>query len=194
MRFENELKRKSIHFFCGLCIPLGYYFFPEGHLNTGRLILLIITIGSWFVDVFRHYIPPLQNIFLKLFSVMLRPHEIQKISGASYLLLASTISIYLYPHDIAVMVLLFLVIGDTAAALIGKQYGKTPLWGKSLEGSFACFLVCFIIALMVTNFSVELCFFAAFIATLSELAPLPIDDNFRIPIISGLLVWAISGL
>ena len=93
--------------------------------------------------------------------------------------------------------IIFLVLGDMAAALIGVSFGgevaslKLGREGKkSVEGSLAMFCVCFLVA-MVFFWDVQLSEYAAVVAaataTLTELyEPLCLDDNLSIPFFSAL--------
>ena len=94
--------------------------------------------------------------------------------------------------------IIFLVLGDMAAALIGVSFGgevaslKLGREGKkSVEGSLAMFCVCFLVA-MVFFWDVQLSEYAAVVAaataTLTELyEPLLLDDNltFAMPCLCG---------
>ena len=101
------------------------------------------------------------------------------------------------PPDVSSCAIIFLVLGDMAAALIGVSFGgevaslKLGREGKkSVEGSLAMFCVCFLVA-MVFFWDVQLSEYAAVVAaataTLTELyEPLLLDDNLTIPFFSAL--------
>ena len=92
--------------------------------------------------------------------------------------------ILLFAKVLAIVCILFMIFGDMAAALVGKMWGKTKLLaGKSLEGSAACFIVCAAIALVKLDPTIAI--IGAFVATIVELIPFPIDDNLTVPLISG---------
>ena len=83
---------------------------------------------------------------------------------------------------------------DTAAAIIGKKYGKTKIFNKTLEGSFAFLLTSFIIALaMYPQIDLKVSLVAIIVATIVEMLPLNIDDNFSVPVTVALItsigVW-----
>ena len=59
---------------------------------------------------------------------------------------------------------------------------------KSLEGSLACFLFCILVALLVPHLPLWVGAIGALVATLVEAAPLPINDNFSVPLVSGLVM------
>jgi glycerol-3-phosphate acyltransferase PlsY len=60
---------------------------------------------------------------------------------------------------------------------------------KSIEGSLACLSICSVVGGIFLGWIGIL---GAIIATLSELAPLPVDDNLRIPLISGFIMHVLS--
>jgi dolichol kinase len=74
------------------------------------------------------------------------------------------------------------------------KFGKDKIFeGKSLQGTIACFAVCYILALSAGLYlgseSVELLTFAllaGMVGALSELMSVWVDDNFSIPVVSGL--------
>ena len=94
--------------------------------------------------------------------------------------------------------ILFLVLGDMTAAIIGVSFGGDALGKfklgregkKSLEGSLAMFAVCFVIGstifahLALREYPV---FWGALVATLTELyVPFGINDNLTIPLFSSI--------
>lgn len=63
-----------------------------------------------------------------------------------------TLSIAMFPRDLAIVSLLYLVLGDMTAALVGVSFGGDAVvvklgrsGKKSVEGSLGMFVVCFII-------------------------------------------------
>ena len=81
--------------------------------------------------------------------------------------------------------------GDMSAAVFGISFGKTKLYGKkSLQGTFAMFVVCVVIGVglfidvHMREYPVVL---AAFIASITELyEPFGINDNMTISLFSCL--------
>lgn len=183
MRYVGEIIRKSIHF-SSLGIPIGIHFLP---LETGRAVILAMTVGFIVVDGLRLYVPPLRTLFYFLFGRIVRDHERFNLLGSTYLLLAALISIYAFNKSIAVVSLSFLIVGDTMAALIGRRWGRIRLLDKSLEGSLACLASCLLIGSFYPDPDLSLYVVAvgSVTATLAELLPIPLDDNLRIPLAAG---------
>jgi dolichol kinase len=61
----------------------------------------------------------------------------------------------------------------------------TILGGKTLEGSAACFAVCYGMTLFLPEVPFPVGLVGALVATIFELLPIPLDDNFRIPLSAG---------
>ena len=85
----------------------------------------------------------------------------------------------------AVLALSFLILGDTAAAIVGKSVGRVRIFGKTLEGSLACFAVCYGLTAIMPGIPFPVGLIGAAVATVFELLPIPLDDNFRIPLSAG---------
>jgi dolichol kinase len=152
------------------------------------LILVPLTIIALIIEIARIEHKTFKRIFYDLVGIMLRKHEIHDFTGATYLMISAVLCIGFFPADVAVASLAFLAIGDTLAALVGIPLGKRKILntGKSLEGSLACFAGCFIFGLLFLNPIVAL--IGAFTATVAEFSWIPIDDNIKIPIASGLVM------
>ena len=72
------------------------------------------------------------EIYYKLFTIVTRPHEKNKLSGASWVFIASAVTTVLFNEKIAIISLLTMSLSDSAAAIIGIRYGSTKLYNKSL--------------------------------------------------------------
>jgi dolichol kinase len=135
------------------------------------------------------------KFFYFIFGVMLRRHEINDFTGASYLLVSAIVCVAFFPPEIAFLAIAFVSIGDTMAALVGIHFGKRKFVNskKSFEGFLACFSSTFLFGCVVYLLASEksiltpsIAFWGALYASLAELVNIPIDDNVKIPIISGI--------
>ena len=185
MLLQSELKRKAIHL-ASLSIPLGYYLSPDAWQRDWERALLAAVLVSLAVEVFRLNHPRTRNVFRHFFGELLRNHEEASLLGSTYLLIACLLSIWLFPKPIAVLALSFLIVGDTMAAIAGKTLGRTRIFDKTLEGSLACFAVCFGLTRLVPEVPLHVGLVGALVATVFELLPVPLDDNFRIPLSAGI--------
>lgn len=185
--YDYEKRRKSFHLL-GLIIPLGYLLYPSE--AQAKAILLAAMIFGIFIDVFRLAEPRLRSFAHSLVGSLMRPEEKANLLGSTSLLIASVITAFIFPKIIAVAALCLLVGGDTAAALVGKRFGRIRVFGrKTLEGTLA-----FVGAGLILNAGVSLAapgltplavVAGALVGAVVEAVPFPIDDNFAVPIISG---------
>ena len=190
---REEIKRKIIHLGNSV-IPLSYYFFIEDRMMM-VWILLFISIIFVFIDFFRFRINWLEKYFHMFFNTMLRKHELDgKLTGATWVLAGSTITVFLFNRDIAVLSLLFMSIGDTVAALVGQKYGKIKIGSKSLEGFVGGLIACILVSPFFPSITWLNKIIGSFSASLVELCPLPFDDNLVIPVISGSVMTYIRSL
>jgi len=179
-----ELKRKLIHLL-NLVIPFSYVFiFPNK--DQMAIIMLIFALIFVIVDLTRMRLAFVKKIFDYFFNSMMRQHEISgRFTGATWVLIISVPVIYLLPKEIAILSLVFMSLGDIAAAIIGLSFGKTKIGKKSLEGSIGCLFVCIIAALMLDIVPLIVSISGAVMATVFEALPIDIDDNILIPIGAG---------
>lgn len=185
MLLASELKRKAIHL-ASLSIPIAYYASPAEWSRNWERALLALVIVSLAIEVFRLNHPRIRHIFRHFFGELLRNHEEASLLGSTYLLIAVLLTLHLFEKPVAVLALGFLIIGDTVAAIVGKSIGRVDLLGgKTLEGSVACLLVCYGLTLLMPDIPFHVRIVGALTATLFELLPIPLDDNFRIPLSAG---------
>lgn len=189
---RNEIGRKSIHFANAL-IPLGYLGLPLEHYQ----VLAILGFGlavSLTLDITRMRKGPVREAFNRYFEWMLREKEIKgTLTGATWVMIAAFVIIAVFPKPIAVLSLLFMSFGDSFAALTGIAIGKVTLIGnKTLEGSIACFTACLLAGTFFPGIDPITRFTGAFAATLVEVLPLKLDDNFSIPFFSALVMTGVG--
>lgn len=185
--YQSEKRRKAFHLF-GLIIPLGYLLYPSE--AQAKAIILAAMVFGIFVDIFRLAEPRLRSFAHSLIGALMRPKEKADLLGSTSLLIASVMTIFIFQKVVAVAALCLLVGGDTAAALVGKRFGRVPIFcRKTLEGTLA--FICAGLALNAAVCRAEpgltplAVVTGALVGALVEAVPLPIDDNFAIPVISG---------
>jgi len=186
----KEIQRKITHFI-GLVIPILYHY-----IDNKQLVVGILAFVTWLLlcfEILRYVFPDFSSLLLKFISPILRSHEKQgKILGSTYFVASSLLSIVLFPQEIAVASITFLVLGDLFAAIIEKKWGRIKIFsGKSVEGSLACFIICFFVSILVIRIKPVVGLFGAIAATIFELVPIGIDDNLTMPLTSGFVMWAV---
>lgn len=182
---SGELARKSIHYSASL-IPI-IYFFVEKKLAVA--ILLVCSILILTAELLRMHNSKCNALYMKIFGWMTRPHEHSNhLTGATYVFIGSFITVLLFPKEIAIMTILFLTVGDPTAYLVGKAFGNSKFLGKSLKGTIAFIIAGFLATIWIPGIPITIKLVGAVIASIIELAPLKIDDNLTIPIITGFII------
>ncbi|MDD4309032.1 MAG: phosphatidate cytidylyltransferase [Candidatus Cloacimonetes bacterium] len=188
----SETLRKSIHL-SSLIIPFSYKYLFGYNRRLGFSMLLLAFTFSMVIEFQRFWQRNFRKTFHKIFGQILRRHELKDFTGATYMLFAAMLCVAFFEPVIASCAMAFLSIGDTFAALVGMNFGKRKFVGmsKSMEGSLACFVSCFIFGLFWLK-SPILALGGALAATLAELWKIPLDDNLKIPLGSGLVMTMLS--
>jgi len=190
VRLLSEVRRKAFHF-SGLVVPIGYYLLPD---PLGDRVLVVATIVAIVIDVVRLNEPRIRTFFYYFFGKLVRDHERHNLLGSTYVLLASLLCAYAFDRPIAIVSMGFLVVGDAVAAIVGRRFGRTKVFGKTLEGSLACFGSCIVVALLYPGdpFTWRMILGGALTATAFELMPIPLDDNLRISLSGGFAMTLFS--
>ena len=174
------------HVSAGSIIPI-VGIFVAGHLMVWGLAAVA---GGWLaVELARINLEWLNRRYLRWFAPLLKADESAHITGATYMVIASLLVFLVYGKDVAVPVMLFLSLGDPAAALLGRRVPGPRYRGKSPGGTLAFIAVAAAVAaILVVSGGVEYhwaLWAGAGIAGLVELASLPPDDNLTVPLLAG---------
>ena len=191
---KTTLWRKLWHILGGLLFPALAFFLPREWL-LALLGLAAVILVTW--EVLRFTSAGFGRWMNAHLQWVLKSREQYRPTGTTYLVLASLLVFVALDKDVAITSLLFLALGDPAAALVGQRFGRLRLGGKSLAGSLACLAVCISIGLLMLEtgggLTPAVVLAGAAAATLAEFLPLPPDDNLAIPVFSG-LVMALAAL
>ena len=178
--------RRIFHLIAASCTTLLSLAIPEHPymflIGSGALLALA-------VEASRLRSPRLNGLYMSVFGPILKQSESAEITGATWFLIAAFFTFFFYGLEIALPVLLFVAIGDPAAALVGTRFPGPRFWGKSPSGGFAFVAAALavwsiICALGYGQWSLAV-IVAAVVAALVELAPLPVDDNLTVPLLAG---------
>ncbi len=184
----HEFKRKLIHM-VSVIYPLMYFYFFDKFTMIVIITSLFFAVLLW--DVLR--IRGIKIKLLTFFYTVVREKEGKRLVGATYFLASNFIVILFFPKDVAILSMLILVLCDTAAALIGKAYGKHKITSlaKSWEGflafNFFGILIIFTYFSLLPNLTYTVyivAFIALLVTSIIELLAnkIHIDDNLLINI------------
>lgn len=188
---KREISRKAFHV-ASVALPLLAWVAPR---PVALAVLVPVAAVALVVDFARLRLRWPRYHFLRLTRTMLRPHERRGLAGATYMAVAYALALVLYPRPVAVAAMLYNGLGDAAAALVGKRWGRhrTP-WGKSWEGFAAALGVNLAAGAAVSALDPGLTPLGVAAGALAgavvELLPLPLDDNLRVTLGGGAAAWA----
>lgn len=197
LRSDLHVLRKIWHAGAVMVLFFVWTYFKEP-LNKN----LILFTAAFFIigDLLRVYVKPCNQLFNKIFSLVLRKSEVDRLAGTTYLLSGVVILMHLFPKTIVSLAILFLAFADPIASYFGIKYGTKKIIGhKSIEGFLAAFVVCMCLLAMYIYFYQPILFQEAeylkiiflvivggLIGALAELVPFgSIDDNFTMPLVSA---------
>ena len=185
---RSEYFRKIIHIF-NLVIPFTYLFILESRFQVLR-ILIPLTLFSIVIEYLRVHSVIIKKLFGDFLISMLRLHEMDgKYTGATWVFIGSTITIAIFPKEIAIISLVYMSIGDTVAGLVGRKFGKIKFYDKTIEGSLAGLIFCLLSGYLVQlSLPMEVVISGAFAAMFIELLPISIDDNLSVPLFAGTIM------
>lgn len=161
--------------------------------------LLAISMSAFMItfDCARLFSRRLNVFFTWLFGAVLRESERHRPAGSTAMMAGVTLIVLLYPKNVVLLTLLFFAVADPLASFFGILYGKDKLVGnKSLQGSGAAFVACFLVAVvfyshfdLMTERLFIVCLLSAFIGACAELVPVGrLDDNFVFPVVAAPLL------
>ena len=151
--------------------------------------LAVLSGGGLALDLLRFRVSWVNRQFMRRLAPLLKHDEGHRFNGATYVVVGALFTFLLYGPEVAVPALLFLSVGDPAAALVGRRVPGPRLFGKSPGGAAAFLAVSLaVVAVLVgagaNDYHWGLLVGAA-VAAIVELLPVPPDDNLTIPLIAG---------
>lgn len=193
---ELHLARKLWHM-CGVLFLVYLYLtLPYKQLVYVGAVMLI---GTILLDFSRLQYEPLNKWVQFFMNPFIRKEERNQLSGMSFMAVGTYMTALLFPREVVFLSFVFLALGDPVASFFGVLYGKNKIGTKSLEGTFACFLICTLVASIYFtyyNFFGHRIFItvplAGLIGATCELIEIKqLDDNMTLPLFSGLGLWVL---
>lgn len=191
--FRQEILRKLVHLSSIWMVFVMWY----ADRLAAFLFFAVLCVLNLIVEyAWYRKVPVIAPLYGRLFGKMLRESNGRfRPSGSPPYLASAALTILFFPRIFAVPAFLCMMFGDTAAALIGRRFGRTRFPnGKSLEGCLAFLFVDWTVvtAAYFLLFPGSLLIFAGGLtgvaaAMFAELfnEELHLDDNLSIPLLVG---------
>lgn len=189
--WHAELSRKGIHLASSV-FPLswGLGWVDPVVVKAALAAGLTIAVG---LEVGRRRVPVVARAFDRFFGAMLREHEEHGLTGATWILAAMLLCALVLPERAALCALWAGVVGDAAAALVGRALAsRAAREGKTYAGSVACALASAIGPYWLAAASPLAAIAIGVAAALAERPRLALDDNARVAVVAGLAAWGLG--
>lgn len=191
--FPPQLWRRLFHITAGSSIPIIGLLVNGSYIVVLSAALVGLAIG---LELLRFAIPSLNRSLMSRLRYLFRPTEANKVTGATYMVIASLAAFLFFEREVAVAALLFNSVGDPLAGLVGSMARGPRLFSKSWQGTATYLLAAVALAYLLFGTGqagpLWVLLVGAGVATLTELLPLPLDDNVSVPLVSG-AVMALLG-
>lgn len=195
--YMQEVRRKLVHL-SSLWMAAALLLLPRTFCAVLFGVMAVLTVLVEYA--YYRKVPVVTECYGFFFGRMLRDYGTDKfhLSGGAPVLAAACLSAVCFAKPYSALAMAVMLLGDTAAALIGRRFGKHRFFnGKSLEGT---------LAFLLTGVAVVLIGFAVWrypcpvvlggaagvvLAALLELfnCELHLDDNLSIPLAVGAGFW-----
>ena len=182
---KTEKKRQLIHILLGGIYVIIAFFLPK---ELSFISFLVIFATGSFISYTHAHLTPVP--FVKDIIEKVERKKETHIPGRAALsftlgVILSTILFYSFDKLILVGAILALTFGDGFSTIIGKTFGKRKTTdGKTIEGTIGGIIAATIALSLFFNFEIALA--TAIFAMLAEY--IPINDNYTIPIVTGIVL------
>ena len=175
----------------GSALLVQHVFSPRGT----ALVAGAFTVAGWTMEISRRRSATVNRMLMGVFKHVAHEHERHRVNSSTWYTTALLIIALTMSPMACTVALLVLGVGDPAAGLVGRRFGRTRLAsGKSLEGALA-FVVAGAaaaagaLALYYPTLPLPsvlaLALVSSLAGALAELFLTHIDDNFSIPLAAG---------
>lgn len=202
--YSGELYRKGLHLIA-LVLPAAVVLLGKPDVLFALVPLAVLALA---LDVTRSRSPAVNRFIDRFFGWMMRERERPAVgeppvfNGATWVVTSMTVLTILFRIDVAVVAFCIFMIGDAAAALVGRRFGRT-YWGRAgrtVEGSLAFLATGLGTAILIAAPGLGFAPFSltwtalllgSAAATVLEAMPLPLNDNFAAPLGTALVLSAV---
>ena len=187
---DINLLRVLWHVLGGAAIVAGLLFFaPDRRLPV--VVLSGLTLLFFALDVLRFRTRHGRYLIGKHLRLLFAAKERETMNTSFYYAASLTLCVLVFPPGIAIGCVICLAAGDQVAGVVGRLAGRIRWGDKSIEGALASFVVCLLLIRLVVP-STRIAVAGAAAGALAELAPTPgLDDNIKIPLVAGGVMYGV---
>ena len=163
-------------------------------------IPLVVAVCAWTSEVMRVHSPKVNERLMALFGPVAHAHEWTRVNSSTWFTTGLLLIAMAFPRPACAVAVMSLAVGDTAASLVGRRWGRTRLRsGRSLEGTAAFALVAGAASMLLLRAAFHTAWPEALLlgavagvsGAVTELFSERLDDNFSIPVTVAAVITAV---
>lgn len=166
------------------------------------LIGLPLAVGvlAWTAEFLRVRSAKVNEWMMALFGPVAHDHERTRVNSSTWFVTGLLLIAAAFPRAACTAAVMSLAVGDTAASLVGRRWGRTRLSnGRSFEGTAAFAVVAGLASTLTLRVSYPMAWSQALLmgavagvaGSLTELYSERLDDNFSIPVTVAAVLTAV---
>lgn len=205
---RSEVARKALHL-VSLVVPAAMLLLGREAALWGGGALAALAVSG---DVLRARSVPFSRFINRFFGWMMRVEERPAapgpvvVNGATWVLVTAFLLAMLLPLRVGMPVFMAFMLGDAAAALVGRRFGRIrwPGTRRTVEGSAAFFGVALAVLVAAPRLALAggmpalvaapgpgVAALVAATMAVVEALPIRLNDNVRVPLVGALLLAAL---
>ncbi len=196
--YSDELKRKAVHL-VALIIPLAIWMLGR---TPAVMLLAALSATALAADLLRIRSQAFARFLYRFVGFMMRPEECPAVggplvlNGATWVLLSATLLLIFFPVEITILSFTAFMLADATAAIVGRRWGRHRWKGTSrtVEGSTAFLAVSVLVMLAFGWIPVVVIVLASLAGTAAEIPSRPLNDNIRVPLVMGAVIYLVGTL
>lgn len=177
--------------------PLAFLlvlFYLRADKKSALTLIGAVALFFLLLDLVRLLSKKVNFFFFHKIKQVYREKEYKTFSSITIFLFAYFLTVLLFEKGIAVLATSYLTFGDFFSKFFGIQFGRKKIFEKTLEGSLAHLSACLTagyLLLRYVSIPVPTYLLGALIASLSEVLPLSVDDNFSVSLLSASTMYVL---
>jgi glycerol-3-phosphate acyltransferase PlsY len=176
-----------------LAFALIFYYLYAGKKDVLTLVGSV-TLFFLLLDLVRLFSRRVNVFFFQKIKRVYKEKEYRTFSSITLFLFAYFLTFLLFDKPIAILATSFLTFGDFFSKFFGILFGRTRIFEKTLEGSLAHLTACLVAGYLILGYIdiPALTYLAgAVMATVAEVLPLGVDDNFSVSLFSASIMYVL---
>lgn len=176
--------RKLWHFAGGAVVVASLVLFAPS--KRWAIVILSAALALMLVlDIVRYFSRRGKRLFWKHLGFLTSEKEKRGPTTSLYYAASLLLCVIIFPWYAAIGGVISLAAGDSAAAIVGRRYGRLRIGGKSIEGGLANAVLTFaMILIFVRSYPVAAA--GALAGAVVEMFSIPwLDDNITVPLAAG---------